>query len=147
MTSSRPRAGGGLAPWVRVAVFAIGAGDAATGLALVAAPEWTGSHLGLPPVADEARIFLRWIGVFVLAIGLAYFHPWRTATERARRERLRSVLEWTAGARLLVAGFIASSVATGALAEGWCFVGAYDALVASGQLLLLARGAIPDADA
>lgn len=127
--------------WQLAALIALGAGDLVTGALLVAAPTFAFAQLGFAPVAPAATIFVRWIGVFVAALGAAYLLPFRVVDKRERDERLRAALEWTALARLAVAAFVAFAVLTAALPEGWCFVGSYDALAATAQLALLASWA------
>lgn len=127
-----------LARWEAIVIVLLGAGDLVTGVLLVASPTFVESLLFLAPSDPEAATFVRWIGVFVGSIGAAYLLPWRTRDLIARRERLRFVLEWAAWARLAVAAFVGVNVLAAALPEGWCLVGAYDALAASGQLALLA---------
>lgn len=118
----------------------IGAGEAAAGLVLLARPSWMVQALHLAPPPPEAAIFLRWIGVFVLATGLAYLLPWTRPAGEERDLRLRVALEWTSAARLLVASFVAVADLAGELPLGWCAVGAYDGVVACVQLAWLARG-------
>lgn len=131
--------------WQRRAIQALGAGDLATGVLLVISPATVETLLFLRPSPAAAAIFVRWVGVFVAAVGAAYLLPFRVREESARRERLRFVLEWTAWARLAVATFVGAAVLTAALPDGWCLVGSYDALAASGQLALLASWARRDA--
>jgi hypothetical protein len=112
-----------------------GLGDAATGILLIAAPAMVLRILGISgPLADDP--LLRFVGVFVGCVGLAYLYPW---VLRARG-RLRAAMEITAGVRLAVAAFLAVTVLRGAMDEAWIPVGGYDALVAAAQLALLARG-------
>jgi hypothetical protein len=129
--------------WQLAALVALGAGDLVTGVALVAAPAFVLGLLGFAPVTPAATIFVRWIGVFVAAIGGAYLLPFRVGDKRERHERLRAALEWTALVRLAVAAFVAIAVLTAALPERWCFVGGYDAFAATAQLALLAAWARP----
>lgn len=131
--------------WQRRAIQALGAGDLATGVLLVISPATVEALLFLRPSPPAAAVYVRWIGVFVAAVGAAYLLPFRIRDEAARRERLRFVLEWTAWARLAVATFVGSAVLAAALPDGWCLVGSYDALAASGQLALLAAWARHDA--
>ncbi len=119
----------------------IGAGELATGAHLLASPATVEAGLGLAPSPAAATIFLRWIGVFVSAVGLAYLAPWLASRADERALRLRFALETTAAVRLFVAFFVVSAVAAGGLAAGWIGVGAYDGLLGIGQILLLARGA------
>jgi hypothetical protein len=111
-----------------------GLGDAATGILLVAAPALVLRLLGIAPVEND--VLLRFVGVFVGCVGLAYLYPWVLR----RRGRLRTAIEITAGVRLAVAIFLALAVLRGAMDEAWIPVGGYDALVAAAQLALLARG-------
>lgn len=128
------RNGGTLFAWL------VGLGDAATGLVLLAAPALFLRLFGFEPLPGEALVFVRWIGTFVLAVGCAYLLPF-AEREPERAARLRGALSWTAAARLLVAAFVAVAVLSGALVVRWCFVGAYDGVVAIAQLALLSRGA------
>lgn len=111
-----------------------GLGDAATGILLIAAPALVLRLLGIGPVADD--VLLRFAGVFVGCVGLAYLYPWMLR----RRGRLSTAIEITAGVRLAVALFLLAAVVRGAMAAPWMTVGGYDALVAVAQLALLARG-------
>jgi hypothetical protein len=122
----------------------LGLGDVATGVSLLIGPRWVPSILGIAAPPEGADVFLRWIGIFVAAVGSAYLDPWRTPAGALRRARLRAVLQWTAGVRLAVAGFVALAVLGGALPDGWCLVGAYDAVAATLQLTLVAVGALGD---
>jgi hypothetical protein len=113
-----------------------GGGDAATGLLLLAAPGLVLRLLGTTVPGDDL-ILLRFVGVFVGCIGLAYLYPWFL---RDRESRVTAVLEITAGVRLAVALFLGIAILTGRLDLPWATVGAYDALVAVAQIGLLARG-------
>ena len=115
-----------------------GLGDAATGVLLIAAPGLVLRLLGIGPVTDQ--VFLRFVGVFVGCVGLAYLYPWVLR----RRGRLQAAIEITAGVRLAVAAFLAVAILRGAMDEAWIPVGAYDALVGAAQLALLARGFFDD---
>lgn len=116
------------------------ASDASTGLLLVVAP---GAVLGLLrlPVPDDP-VFVRWLGVFVLAVGLAYAWPFLWRDPRARTARLVAAFELTALVRFAVAAFLAVAVGSGALAPGGLGIAAFDAAVAAAQVALLARGAV-----
>jgi hypothetical protein len=113
-----------------------GGGDAATGLLLLAAPRLVLRLLGAT-APGEGLILLRFVGVFVGSVGLAYLYPWLL---RDRDSRVRTAIEITAGVRLAVALFVGFAVMTGQLDLPWTTVGAYDALVAVAQIGLLARG-------
>jgi hypothetical protein len=118
-----------------------GGGDAATGLLLLAAPQLVLRLLGTTAPGDDL-ILLRFVGVFVGSVGLAYLYPWllHPWLLRDRGLRVRTAIEITAGVRLAVALFLGFAVLTGRLDLPWATVGAYDALVATAQIGLLARG-------
>jgi hypothetical protein len=115
-----------------------GLGDAATGVLLVAVPALVLRLLGISGdlAADP---LLRFVGVFVACVGIAYLYPW-VLRGPLRGYRLRTAIEITAGARLAVAAFLAAAVLRATLDAAWIPVGGYDALVAAAQLALLARG-------
>lgn len=120
-----------------------GGGDAATGLLLLAAPRLVLRLLGAAAPGDDL-ILLRFVGVFVSCVGLACLYPW-LLRGRARASRLTAALEMTAGVRLAVALFLSFAIMTSRLDLPWATVGAYDALVATAQIGLLARGFFGDA--
>ncbi len=128
-----------------VAAFslAVGLGDAATGLALIAAPIWTLARMGISTVPAEP-IFIRWIGAFVLAIGLSYLYPFlqRGGASARLGERLATVFEVTTLARGLVAVVAGTAIAGGLLERGWLGVPLFDAAVAATQIVLLRRGGL-----
>lgn len=116
-----------------------GGGDALTGLLLLAAPRLVLRLLGAAVPGDSGGdlVLLRFVGVFVASVGLAYLYPWLL---RDGPSRLRTVLEITAGFRLAVALFLGCALMSGRLDLPWAAVGAYDALVALAQIGLRARG-------
>jgi len=117
-----------------------GGGDAATGLLLVVSPEKVLRLLRIAAPEGDL-IFLRFVGVFVVCVGLSYLYPWLAS----RGAHLASVIEITGGFRLAAALFVGIAVASAGLAAAWLVVGLYDAILASAQLGLLARGAFRDA--
>ena len=122
----------------RLFCLVAGGGDAMTGLLLLAAPRLVLRLLGADVPGDSGGdlVLLRFVGVFVGSVGLAYLYPWLLRGE----SRLRTAVEITAGVRLAVALFLGFAVLTGQLDLPWATVGAYDALVATAQIGLLARG-------
>jgi len=122
-----------------------GGGDALTGLLLVAAPELVLHLLGLKR-PDGNLAFLRFVGVFVGCVGLAYVYPWLLFDGESRARRIVSALEITAGVRLAVALFLGVAVASSQLDLPWVAVGTYDAVVASTQIGLLVFGVFQDED-
>ena len=129
--------------------------DLLTGILLILTPETVLAMLGLP-MADEP-IFLRYIGVFVANVGLAYLYPWwrRLPSQGARPgsphgmggraepsmvEVIEMLFELTAAVRLAVAAFVFASVLSGALHPAWAWVGLTDLALAVVQILWLRRG-------
>jgi hypothetical protein len=116
-----------------------GGGDAMTGCLLVTAPHIVVSLLSLRiPEGDLA--LLRFVGVFVACVGLAYLYPWVLPGGLHRERRLSTAIEMTAGIRLAVALFLGVAVTAGEMDGPWLTVAGYDAAVAVAQLGLLSRG-------
>lgn len=122
--------------WGRLYCLLAGACDAGTGAALMAVPAFTLGLMRTGPVPAEA-VYLRFVGAFVTAVGLAYLYPFLLPP---RRGRWAGMLEVTALVRLVVAGFVGLAVATRALAPAWLTVTVVDAGLAFTQLGLLGRG-------
>jgi len=112
-----------------------GACDAATGAILVANPSLVVRLLHLTPAPTEP-VYLRFVGVFVGAVGLAYFYP-RVRSGAGDWWRLVAMLELTAGFRFAVAAFVTTSVVTGVLGRAWLAVAATDLAIAVFQVALL----------
>lgn len=104
--------------------IAVGAMDASTGLLLLAFPERVLAMLGIDAAGLGPTILLRWIGVFVAAVGLSY-----GLALKGDREG-ETVWCFTTGVRALVAAFVTSSILLGALEPAWWGVAATDAVVA-----------------
>ncbi len=112
--------------------LAVGLLDGCTGLALIVAPRLT---VGLFGVSDPPSdtVFLRFVGVFVAAVGAAYLLPF--LLDRGHRlGRLRTIFEITALLRTAVALFIGGSLLSGGLSLPWITVMATDWLLAIAQL-------------
>lgn len=128
-----------------VAGFALTVGlcDAATGLALIAAPVWTLGRMGIAAAPAEP-VFVRWIGAFVLAVGLSYLYPFLLRASGSARlgERLATVFEVATLARGLVAVVAGGAIAGGLLERAWLGVPLFDAAVAAVQIVLLRRGGL-----
>lgn len=116
-----------------------GGGDAVTGLLLITAPGLVISllHLEIP---DGGLGLLRFVGVFVGCVGLAYLYPWLLTDGQRLERRVATAVEMTAGARLAVALFLGVAVTVGEMDAPWLAVAGYDAALALAQLGLLARG-------
>jgi hypothetical protein len=124
--------------------------DTTTGLLLVTRPDLTLNLMGIRDFAaiDAAggAIFLRWVGVFVGSVGLAYLYPWFLGlgsvlpSNLELRSRLHTVFEVTSIVRCAVAAFVAVSVVTGALSWPWLSVAATDLTLAVLQVVALRGG-------
>ncbi len=116
--------------------WSVGAGgmDAITGLLLIAAPLWVLRGLGIAPLADDSLLFLRWVGVFVLAVGSS---SGLALTGRARGETVWMFTAWVRG---LVAVFLTVKVLTSAMEPAWLLVAASDGVVAVFQCVILSAG-------
>lgn len=130
-----------LAP--RLFVLAAGSCDALAGAGLLVAPALVLRLLAVPVPAGDL-FALRFVGVFVASVGLAYLAPLGAPAGARREARLAAALELTAGVRLAVAVFLAAAVASGQ-PPGWLVVACTDAAVATSQLVLLGRGFFRDA--
>lgn len=137
VTSVRPAPG--TSRWGTCLCLVAGAGDSTTGALLLLSPSVALGFLGIVDVASHA-VFLRFIGVFVGGVGLAYFAPWLLPRWRGDQARLMAMIELTAFFRLAVALFVAVACAVGALAPPWLTVGVFDAGVALVQLAMRANG-------
>lgn len=93
------------------------------------------------PAAPSETVHLRWVGVFVVSVGLFYLYPFAGSERARRRSRLATVLEVTAMARVAVGLFVASAMAAGALVWQWSSVLVTDWALAAVQILMLRRGA------
>jgi len=117
-------------PWFFVTVGAL---DALSGLALVVAPLAALRWMGIERMPIEP-IFSRFIGSFVMAVGLSYFLPW--ITRRDRPARLVMALDLTALVRFGVGSLVAGAVLAGALEVAWSTVAFTDLGLAVSQVAL-----------
>ncbi len=113
-----------------------GACDALTGALLVSAPIATLELMGIAELPAEP-IYMRFIGVFVGGVGLAYLYPFLYRGWSGGR--LTVVLEVTALVRLCVALFLGVSIALAALAAAWSTVLLTDLLLAMAQIWMLTK--------
>lgn len=121
-------------PILRFWSVSVGGMDAVTGLLLVLQPRTVLRLLDITPPAPEAMVFVSWIGVFVMAMGVSY------GLALGWRERGETVWLVTALVRLMVAGFLLVRILDGSLQANWLIVAGADATVAVTQLLLLRVG-------
>ena len=115
--------------------IAVGSMDALTGLLLVIAPAGVLRLLKIEAPSADALVFLSWIGVFVMAVGLSY----GLALGR-HRGRGETVWAFTALVRMLVALFLTVKIVGGALDSAWAVVALSDASVAVVQIVILRKG-------
>jgi hypothetical protein len=114
---------------------AMGSMDALTGLLLVFAPGQVLRLLGIAPPVPEAVVFVSWIGVFVMAVGLSYGFALG-----GRHSRGETVWMFTSLVRMLVAAFLTVRILDGSLARQWALVALADGAVAVAQIAILRKG-------
>lgn len=120
--------------------WAAGVCDSGTGVLLVLAPAQTFSRMRLH-VLPQPIAFARFVGVFVLCVGLSYL--WAAIAWPPRQEfRGHWAAQWciTALIRSSVALLLLFQIASGAMERGWLVVLFTDGLLALIQWLGLARG-------
>lgn len=115
--------------------IAVGSMDALTGLLLVFFPASVLGMLGIDPPTADALVFLSWIGVFVMAVGLSY-----GLALGKRRSRGETVWMFTSIVRIMVAVFLTIRIIDGSLPIAWALVGVSDGTVALVQMAVLRAG-------
>jgi len=122
-----------LARWL-----ALGAGalDGALGGSLLVEPACTLKALGIRVPGAEALLFVRFVGVFVAAVGASYLWAWWRPVER-----LRVVLGATILFRVATGSYTGVAVLLGALPRAWAQVTLADSALIAAQAWLLAKGA------
>ena len=113
----------------------MGTMDSFTGLMLIFFPATLLQLLQVPPVSPDALVFVSWIGVFVLAVGLSY-----GLALLPRRARGETVWIFTSGVRMLVAVFLTTMILSESLPMVWAVVGLADGGVALVQIAILRAG-------
>jgi hypothetical protein len=117
----------------RLLALLAGVMDAATGLGLVAAPVLTLRCMLAPIPGAEALLYVRFVGVFVGAVGASYL----VALWRGGSGPLRKVFEFTLLFRAGAGLFTGGAVLAGALAPAWFAVTFTDLLLVGLQVWLL----------
>lgn len=112
----------------------VGSMDALTGLMLMFAPTLVLDLLAIPHPSADSLVFLSWIGVFVMSVGLSY------GLALGSRPRGEAVWMFTSMARLLVAVYLTSRILGGSMDRAWALVAVSDATVALVQMALLRAG-------
>jgi hypothetical protein len=129
-----------LRQWLSIYQFLAGLCDAGTGLLLVGFPDYTLSGLmGLSVVPQ--RPFIRFIGVFVLAVGITYF--WTLFRYPLSDDGgVVWLTQWkiTALIRGLVAVFIVWQVSVHTIDFRWVAVAITDGIFAAIQMIGLEQG-------
>jgi hypothetical protein len=119
--------------------FFIGLMDTSSGLMLIATPAMALRLMKLHAAADTL-VFISYIGVFVLSVGLGCLYGGLLAVKGASADKLEVVWLLTAITRGLVAVFVVVKVASGAVEPGWSPVAFTDGAFALIQFIGLARG-------
>ena len=126
--------------WLFLYQYGAGLCDTSTGVLLIAAPAWTLGVMGLR-VVPQPVAFVRYIGVFVLSVGLTYL--WSAIRwPLMPHAHIAWTAQWkiTALFRSLVALFVAWQVASAAIEPRWISVAFSDGAFALIQILGLAKG-------
>lgn len=124
-----------LNPFARALAWSVGVLDLGAGLTLALVPWAALSWIGIELPGADAGVFLRWVGVFVAAVGAAYL---RAAS--GSPERLRMGIEFTLWFRGATGLFSAWAIARGWLGMGWLAVPLVNLGLTGAQWWLLARG-------
>jgi hypothetical protein len=115
--------------------MAVGAMDAVTGMLLILAPELVLRLLRIESPSPDSMVYLSWVGVFVMAVGLSY-----GLALGGRRSRGEAVWMFTALVRILVAVFLATKITAGFMPPAWAAVAFSDGMVALVQIAILRKG-------
>lgn len=113
----------------------MGSMDALAGLLLMLVPVTVLQLLRIDAPSPDALVYLSWIGVFVMAVGLSY--GFALGNHRGRGE---TVWMFTALARAMVALFLIVQITRGIMAPAWMLVALSDGLVALVQVFILRKG-------
>ena len=114
--------------------IAVGSMDALTGLLLIFVPDLVLRMLKIDPPSADAMVFVSWIGVFVMSVGLSY-----SLALGGRRSRGEAAWMFTSLVRIMVAVFLTTKILGGSLQMAWMLVAAADASVALVQVVILRK--------
>ena len=126
--------------WLILYQYIAGLCDTSTGLLLIAAPTWTLGLMGLTTIPQPVA-FVRFIGVFVLSVGLTYL--WAALQwPLTSHAHIAWTAQWeiTALIRTLVALFVMWQVASGGIETRWITVALSDGAFALIQWIGLQKG-------
>lgn len=115
--------------------LAVGSMDALTGLLLIFMPGLVLRLLKIEAPSPDAIVFLSWIGVFVMAVGLSY--GLALGRHRAAGE---TVWLFTSMARILVTVFLTIQITLEIMTPAWAVVALSDGMVALVQMVILRKG-------
>ena len=121
--------------FLRLWSLLVGSMDALTGALLIFAPGLVLQLLKIQAPPAGAMVFVSWIGVFVMSVGLSY-----GLALGGRRSRGEAVWMFTSLVRILVAAFLTTKILGGSLQMEWMLVAAADASVALVQVVILRTG-------
>ena len=126
--------------WIITYQYFAGLSDTGTGLLLVSSPALTLGLMGFA-IMPQPPAFVRYIGVFVLSVGLTYL--W-AAVRWPLREQAQTAwtTQWkiTALVRTLAALFVFWQVTTRAMEGRWIGVAIFDSVLALIQWIGLDKG-------
>ncbi len=125
----------GLPGWTRWLAGVAGVLDATTGAGLVWLPAWTLQRMGVAPPGAEALEFVRFVGVFVGAVGASYL----SAAWRGQDRALRAVIDVTRWFRGGAGLFTGVMVVAGAWSPAWLAVTITDLVLLAGQTVVLGK--------
>lgn len=108
--------------------------DALTGLLLIFVPARVLGLLGIRPPSTDALVFLSWIGVFVMSVGVSY------GLVFLKRRHGEAVWAFTSLVRMAVAVFLTTNVLRETMEKSWMLVAVSDAAVALIQIIILRLG-------
>jgi hypothetical protein len=111
--------------------IAVGSMDALTGFLLILSPGGVLQLLKIDVPSPDAMIYLSWIGIFVMAVGLSY------GLALGKRGWGEAVWMFTSLVRILVAVFLTVRILDETMPKAWLLVAISDAMVALTQMAVL----------
>ncbi len=114
--------------------LAVGTMDVLLGLLLVFSPALMLRMLKIEPPSADGLVFVSWIGVFVISVGLSY------GLTFGRRGHGEAVWIFSSGGCLLTAVFLTTRILGESMPGSWTLIAVACALVALVQIALLRAG-------
>lgn len=124
------------AQWLNVL---IGACDGVTGILLLFFPAFTLRLMGID-TSPLDLVYLKYIGVFVFAVGASYYLPILFRDGSGEIESIRSTWRMTALIRFCIGIFVSIQILQGSLEGAWISVAATDISIGTLQVFLLKKG-------